>query len=538
LLKCVNENADTRSKMREFFNQSALLTSKKYKENAKFQDYYDYSQLIKEIPSHRILALFRGQNEGVLRLRLCPPEDQCIALLKQKHYRGEKQVELALEDCFKRLMQPSLENELFTKLKEAADLESIVVFTDNARELLLESPLGEKRILALDPGFRSGCKLVALNERGDLLEDTVIYPVEPKLDLEGSEKTIRTWVKRFKVEAIAIGNGTAGKETEQFVRGLKIPDVYVVSVNESGASVYSASEVARREFPDKDVTVRGAVSIGRRLKDPLSELVKIDPRSIGVGQYQHDVNQKLLQSSLDDVVIECVNKVGVDLNLASKELLSYVSGLNGKIAQNIVEYRTTEGGFKSRTQLKKVKGLGPKAFEQAAGFLRIRGANNPLDESAVHPERYDVVKAFEKQLNLQISEIIGNARALYKLNLKEFVTKDLGIPTLQDIKEELLKPGRDPRPEYAGIEFDDQINSIQDLKEGMILDGIVTNVTQFGAFVDIGVHQDGLIHISQLSREYVKDPRTVVKVKQFVRVKVVSIEVERKRIGLSMKQAE
>jgi uncharacterized protein len=443
---------------------------------------------------------------------------------------------LAVKDCYKRLLKPTLESEVRVETKMQADAEAIKVFASNLKKLLLASPLGQKRVLALDPGFRSGIKVVCLGAQGELQFDTVIYPLEPQRDTVKSATIILGLCDRFKIEAIAIGNGTASRETESFVKSIGLPkDILVVMVNESGASVYSASEVAREEFPNHDVTVRGAVSIGRRLTDPLAELVKIDPKSIGVGQYQHDVDQSKLKAGLDDVVMSCVNSVGVEVNTASKELLSYVSGLGPQLAKNIVEYRNQNGPFKSRRELTKVPRLGDKAFEQCAGFLRIRDSKNPLDKSAVHPERYDLVEDFAKDLGCSVQDLMTSAELRKKLDLKKYVTASVGLPTLTDILSELEKPGRDPREKFEVFSFQEGVNEIKDLKIGMALPGIVTNVTNFGAFVDIGVHQDGLVHISHLSDRFVKDPNEVVAVQQKVKVTVVEVDVARKRIALSMK---
>jgi uncharacterized protein len=444
-------------------------------------------------------------------------------------------VELALRDGYKRLLQPAMETEMRAMVKKAADDEAIRVFAENVRQLLLAAPLGQKRVLALDPGFRTGCKMVFLNEQGNLIENKTIYPHTGNQAAQEAAAEIKNCVQQYKVQAIAIGNGTAGRETEAFVKNLQLSGVQIIMVNESGASIYSASEVAREEFPDKDVTVRGAVSIGRRLMDPLAELVKIDPKSIGVGQYQHDVDQKKLQSSLDDTVISCVNAVGVELNTASKQILSYISGLGPQLAQNIIDYRAKNGAFKKRSELKKVPRLGEKAFEQAAAFLRIRGSENPLDTSAVHPERYALVEKMAKDVGCKVKDLLESPELRNKISIQQYVSEEVGLPTLKDILKELAKPGLDPREEFEAFSFTDGVNEIKDLRIGMKLPGIVTNITNFGAFVDIGVHQDGLVHVSQLANKFVKDPNEVVKVQQKVLVTVTEVDEARKRIALSMK---
>jgi len=486
------------------------------------------------------LALFRGENEGILNLNLTGPDEEVLTKLERRFLTGNnacaKQVGLAIQDGYKRLLMPAMETEMRAEAKKRADEEAIRVFAENIRQLLLAAPLGQKRVLALDPGFRTGCKVVCLDEQGTLLDNTAVYPHTGPGQAAEAAQTIQAWVKQYKVQAIAIGNGTAGRETESFVRGLKLEGITIIMVNESGASIYSASEAAREEFPDKDVTVRGAVSIGRRLMDPLAELVKIDPKSIGVGQYQHDVDQKKLQASLDDTVISCVNSVGVELNTASKQILSYVSGLGPQLAQNIIDYRTKNGPFLKRSDLKKVTRLGEKAFEQAAAFLRIRNAKNPLDASAVHPERYEIVEKMAKDLNCKVSDLLANESLRKQIRLSNYVSAEVGMPTLTDIMEELAKPGRDPREQFEAFEFTEGVNSIKDLRVGMMLPGIVTNITNFGAFVDIGVHQDGLVHVSQLADKFVKDPNEVVKVAQKVQVRVTEVDEARKRIALSMKK--
>jgi len=521
---------------------SKVVASKKNEPDAaKYRDYFDWSEPLDKIPSHRLLAIRRGEKEGFLSLRISIPEDQAINRAASYFVTGKggcaMQVYEAVEDGCRRLLFKSMETEVRTTSRAAADGEAIEVFAENLRELLLASPLGQKRVLALDPGFRTGCKLVALNAQGKMLHNTVIYLVGSNSSLAEAAQTLKALVKEFKIEAVAIGNGTASRETEAFVRKIGLPSsVAIVVVNESGASVYSASEVARREFPDHDVTVRGAVSIGRRLQDPLAELVKIDPKSIGVGQYQHDVDQGLLKKSLDHCVESCVNAVGVEVNTASRELLSYVSGLNLSIAEKIVAYRNANGPFKHRKDLLKVSGLGAKAYEQAAGFLRIRGAKNPLDSSAVHPERYDLVKKMAGDLSCNVEDLLTSEQLRNRIDLRQYVVEgDVGMPTLKDIMSELAKPGRDPRQTFEVFSFTDGVEKPEDLKVGMKLPGIVTNVTKFGAFVDIGVHQDGLVHISQLADSYVENPADVVKVNQKVQVTVTEVDLERKRIALSMK---
>lgn len=538
----VAEHADARAKMRELFMKKGFIRSKviKGKEEAgiKYKDYYDWSEPIKDAPSHRVLALRRAERELFLSLEITPEEDEAIHILQSLFVKSNNaasiEVITAIQDGYKRLLGPSIETETRVITKQLADQEAIRVFAENARQLLLAAPLGQKRIMAIDPGFRTGCKVVCLDEQGKLLENTAIFPHEAKRKAD-SEALIKSLCSKYQIEAIAIGNGTAGRETEQFIRAIGIPDVLVIMVNESGASIYSASEVARDEFPDQDITVRGAVSIGRRLMDPLAELVKIDPKSIGVGQYQHDVDQSKLQQSLDDVVSSSVNAVGVELNTASKQLLSYVSGLGPVLAQNIVNYRNEHGAFKSRHELKKVTRLGDKAFEQAAGFLRIRGAAHPLDESAVHPERYALVEKMASDLKCDLSALLNDEGIRKGIDLKRYISDDIGLPTLKDILNELSKPGRDPREQFELIQFSDGVNSIEDLRVGMELTGIVTNLTKFGAFVDIGVHQDGLVHVSQITDKYIDDPAKVLKVQQKVKVKVMEVDVQRKRISLSMK---
>lgn len=537
------EQAEAREDARELFLRHASLQSKVAKDKKevgiKYKDYFDWAEPLSKAPSHRILALLRGENEGILNLSIDGPDGDVLYRLENRFITGRnacaEQVALALRDGYKRLLQPAMENEMRAMAKKAADEEAIRVFAENIRQLLLAAPLGQKRVLALDPGFRTGCKMVYLNEQGNLIENKTIYPHNGNQSAIEAAETIKQWVKNYKVQAIAIGNGTAGRETEAFVKTLKLEDLQIIMVNESGASIYSASEVAREEFPDKDVTVRGAVSIGRRLMDPLAELVKIDPKSIGVGQYQHDVDQKKLQNSLDDTVISCVNAVGVELNTASKQILSYVSGLGPQLAQNIIDYRAKNGPFKKRSELKKVPRLGEKAFEQAAAFLRIRESENPLDASAVHPERYDLVEKMAKDVGCKVKDLLVDPALRSKINVQQYVNDEVGLPTLKDILAELAKPGRDPREEFEAFSFTEGVNDMKDLRVGMKLPGIVTNITNFGAFVDIGVHQDGLVHVSQLSNKFVKDPNEVVKVQQKVMVTVTEIDEARKRIALSMK---
>ncbi len=541
----INEDKRARDAVRREFKYSAKVYSKliktKEEEAAKYKDYFEFEEALNRIPSHRLLAVFRGANEGFLRVKIQPDENKALEKLDRIFLKGDTDataaVQDAIDDAYKRLLLPSIENEYSKIAKEKADAEAIKVFTENLRQLLLAPPLGEKRILAIDPGYRTGCKVVCLDEHGNLLHNETIYPHPPQKETFPASKKVASLVSTYKIDAIAIGNGTASRETEDFVRN-KVRfdrDVKVFVVSEDGASVYSASKVAREEFPDYDVTVRGAVSIGRRLADPLAELVKIDPKSIGVGQYQHDVNQKELQKSLDYVVESCVNAVGTDLNTASKHLLVYVSGLNEQTAKNIIEYRKEKGSFKSRNELKKVKRLGDKAFEQSAGFLRIRNAENPLDNTAVHPESYYIVEKMAKDSNVSLEEFIQSSELRKQINLKNYVSDTVGLPTLTDIMKELEKPGRDPRQQAKVFEFSKDVFTVEDLKTGMVLPGIVTNITNFGAFVDVGVKQDGLVHISNIKNEYIKNPADVLKLHQHVKVKVISVDLARKRIGLSMK---
>ncbi len=541
----VSEDATARARLREMFWADATVRSKvltgKETEGAKFKDYFDWTEPVAKIPSHRMLAIRRGEAEGILLVRINPPEEGPLNLLEGLFVKAPgkpagEQVRLAVQDGYKRLLAFSMEAEIRLESKKKADAEAIRVFAENLRELLLASALGSKNVLALDPGFRTGCKLVCLDRQGKLVHNDVVHLTHSAGEAQQAGTTIRALVAKFEIEAIAIGNGTASRETEQFVRSLKLPaSIAIVLVNESGASIYSASEVAREEFPNHDITVRGAVSIGRRLMDPLAELVKLDPKSIGVGQYQHDVDANLLKRGLDDVVVSCVNRVGVELNTASRQLLSYVAGLGPSLAANIVAHRDANGPFKSRKDLLQVPRLGPKAYEQCAGFLRIRGGEHPLDSSAVHPERYPVVDTMARDLGCGVADLLKDAGARAKIKPEKYVSEDLGLPTLQDILNELARPGRDPREKFEAFAFADGVHKMEDLKPGMRVPGIVTNVTAFGAFVDIGVHQDGLVHVSQLADRFIKDPSEVVKVGQKVQVFVVEVDLERKRIALSMK---
>ena len=541
----VSENAVVRGNLRTLFLKEGVFATRliagKEAEAAKYKDYFDWSEPIKTAPSHRVLAMRRGEKEGFLLLDALPEEGAAVAVLEREILTGGsnasvEQVKLAIKDAYKRLLKPSIETEIRLQTKKKADEEAIRVFAENLRQLLLGAPLGEKVVMAIDPGFRTGCKMVCLGAQGQLLHYENIYPHEPQRQTAAAGATVKALVDKFSVQAIAVGNGTAGRETEAFVKNLGLQkSIPILLVNESGASIYSASEVARNEFPDLDLTVRGAVSIGRRLMDPLAELVKIDPKSIGVGQYQHDVDQQALKNSLDDTVISAVNKVGVEVNTASKELLTYVSGLGPQLAQNIIAFRQEFGPFKSRAQLKKVPRLGDKAFEQAAGFLRIRDAKHPLDQSAVHPERYELVEQMAKDLKASVQDLMSSEELRAKIVLQNYVSETVGIPTLQDIVEELAKPGRDPRAGFEVFEFQEGVNSMSDLKVGMKLPGIITNITAFGAFVDIGVHQDGLIHLSHLADRFIKDANEVVKVAQQVEVTVLEVDNARKRIALSRK---
>ncbi len=538
----VNENKKARAIIRQLFAKQAIITANvikgKEEEAQKYNDYFTYEDKLTRCKSHRLLAVRRGEKEGFLRVSIRPPEKYALERLERYFIRNDAggHVALAVKDSYKRLLSPSIETEFAASSKEQADEEAIKVFAENLKQLLLTAPLGEKRILAIDPGFRTGCKVVCLDARGKLLHNDTIFPHPPRSEEKQAMSKINTLVQQYKIEAIAIGNGTAGRETENLIRRIRFhDDVQVFVVNEAGASVYSASPEAREEFPDYDVTVRGAISIGRRLMDPLAELVKIDPKSIGVGQYQHDVDQKKLKESLDRVVESCVNLVGVDVNTASKHLLRYVSGLGPQLAQNIIDYRNEYGAFDTREALKNVPRMGAKAFEQCAGFLRVKNGSNPLDNSAVHPESYHVVKKIARSAGLQVSELIGNKEVIEKLDLIQFESDKTGPATLNDIKKELLKPGLDPRKKAGIFEFAKGIHKITDLKAGMVLPGIVSNITNFGAFVNIGVKQDGLVHISHLANEFISNPADYVKLNQHVRVKVLSVDVERKRINLSMK---
>ena len=540
----VNEDGYARKRIRNLFQKDSTIGSKitkgKETEGVNFEMYFDYHEPLHHSPSHRLLAMFRGENEGFLRLSFDVDETVAHDILERIFVKGNNEssriVKSAIADSCKRLLFPSIETEMRQWAKEKADKEAIRVFAENVRQLLLAPPLGQKNVLAIDPGFRTGCKVVCLDRQGKLVHNETIYPHPPQNEVKEAIHKIKSLVNAYKIEAIAIGNGTAGRETERLIKAIPFDrEVIALAVNESGASVYSASAVARKEFPDYDVTVRGSVSIGRRLMDPLAELVKIDPKSIGVGQYQHDVDQNALMESLRDTVVSCVNKVGVEVNTASEELLTYVSGLGPVLARNIVAFRNDNGPFGSRAELMKVPRFGDKAFEQAAGFLRIRDAKNPLDGSAVHPESYPVVEKMVKNLKCSIDDLIREKELRAKLDLKEFTTDKVGMPTLQDILQELAKPGRDPRQQFEMFEFDKNTHSIGDLYKGMKLPGIITNITNFGAFVDIGVHQDGLVHISQLADKFVKDPNDVVKLNQKVMVEVLEIDIDRKRIQLTMK---
>ncbi len=539
----LNEDKQARDRVRRHFEKGAVIAAKLVKgkeaEAAKYRDYFEWSEKLATCPSHRLLAMRRGEDEGFLRVNIAPEEEWAVSDLDKMYVRGygesAEQVRIAVKDSYKRLLQPGIETEFRAASKEKADLEAIRVFAENLRQLLLAAPLGEKRVLGIDPGFRTGCKIVVLDASGNLLKNTAIYPHEPQRQVFESQSTIEQLVDDFQVEAIAVGNGTAGRETMDFLGKIKFQrPVEVFQVNEAGASIYSASEAAREEFPKEDLTVRGAISIGRRLMDPLAELVKIDPKSIGVGQYQHDVNQTQLKESLDRTVESCVNSVGINLNTASKHLLTYVSGLGPVLAQNIVDYRAENGAFRRRAELKKVARLGDKAFEQSAGFLRIRNAENPLDNTAVHPERYALVEQMARDLGCTVADLIADRSQRQKLDLQRYVSGDVGLPTLKDILKELEKPGLDPRGTAQAFEFGN-VHSIEDLSPGMVLPGIVTNITNFGAFVDIGIKDTGLVHVSQLADKFVKDPATVVKLNQQVMVRVVEVDMQRRRVSLSMK---
>lgn len=557
----ISENAAARARLRNLYVRSSNVNSKlvKIKESDKqeqvgikksiseadaqnYKNYFAWSEGLSKAPSHRILAMFRGESEGFLKLKIEVAEEEAIGILEslfvKGRYMSSEQVSLAVKDAYKRLLSSSMETEMRNLAKERADKAAIAVFAENLRQLLLASPLGQKNVLAIDPGFRTGCKLVCLDKQGNLLHNETIYPHPPVQNTKAAAAKIMQLVEAYKIEAIAIGNGTAGRETEEFIKRLQFKkDIIAVMVSENGASVYSASPVAREEFPDYDITVRGAVSIGRRLMDPLAELVKIEPKSIGVGQYQHDVNSTLLQNSLEDTVVSCVNKVGVELNTASKQLLSYVSGVGETLAKNIISYRKENGTFKTREDLKKVARFGPKAYEQAAGFLRIADAKNPLDASAVHPESYGVVAKMAKSLNCSVGDLILNKSLREQIKCEDFVDAKIGLPTLHDIMKELDKPGRDPRLQFEMFSFSSDVHQIEDLQIGMILPGIVTNITAFGAFVDIGVHQDGLVHLSQMANRFIRDPNEIVHLHQSVNVKVMDVDIVAKRIQLSMKEA-
>jgi uncharacterized protein len=539
----ISEDEKARRQLRRLFEKEAMIFSKvvkgKESEGIKFSDYFDWSEPLRRCPSHRLLAMRRGEEEGFLRLTIEPEEKNALDSLNSIFVKGTNEssglVGESVKDSWKRLLSSSMETEFRNISKEKADEEAISVFADNLKQLLLASPLGEKNVLAIDPGYRTGCKIVCLDRQGNLLHNETIYPHPPQNETAISIKKILSLVNAYKIETIAIGNGTASRETEDFIKWVKFDkDIQVFVVNEAGASIYSASKVARDEFPDYDVTVRGAVSIGRRLMDPLAELVKIDPKSIGVGQYQHDVDQQKLQGTLDDVVASCVNAVGVEVNTASMHLLTYVSGLGPQLAQNIIDYRSENGPFRSRKELMEVKRMGAKSFEQSAGFLRIRNAENPLDSSAVHPESYHIVEKMSTDLGCDIRELMTNESKRKDIKLEKYITPSTGLPTLKDIMEELAKPGRDPRSKIKEFHFAD-IHTMEDLVPGMVVPGIVTNVTKFGAFVDIGIKQDGLVHISNMSNTYVSDPSKVVKLHQHVMVKVLDVDIERKRIQLSMK---
>lgn len=540
----ISENIKGRNLIRKIYHKDGIISSTvvKDKENdgKTYQQYFDWKESIADAPSHRILAMFRAEQEGILKVKLNINNEDALKTLDNIFLKADNAstdlVQDAIDDAWKRLLEPSIESEIRAFYKEKADEIAVKVFAENLRQLLLAAPIGQKRVLALDPGFRTGCKVVILNEYGALLHNETIFPHPPQSQTRQASNKIRSLVNAYKIEVIAIGNGTAGRETEDFIRAIAFDrNITAVMVNESGASVYSASKVARDEFPEYDITVRGAVSIGRRLMDPLAELVKIDPKSIGVGQYQHDVNQKLLTEELGHVVESCVNAVGVELNSASEQLLSYVSGVGPQLASNIVKYRNENGGFKSRKQLLKVPRLGEKAYEQCAGFLRIHGAAQPLDSSAVHPESYHIVEKMAKKLDVDVKELIGNKELISKIKPKDYIDDSFGIETINDIISELEKPGRDPRKNFEIFEFSKDVRSMNDLKVGMQLYGIVTNITAFGCFVDVGVHQDGLVHISQMSNQFIKDPNEIVKLNQKVKVTVTEVDIERKRISLSMK---
>lgn len=541
----VHEHDEARSRVRAVYLSKGMFQAKVIKgkevEGEKFKDYFDWKEPLIQAPSHRVLAARRGEKENILLLRILAPEDEILRILeilfvKQNNSPSSLQVRLAIEESYKRLMAPSIENEVRLLSKEKADLEAIKTFQVNLKQLLMAPPLGAKVVMGIDPGLRTGCKIVILDPQGKFLETKTIYLTQGHIQEIEAQETIKHLCRKHHVEVVAIGNGTASRETESFIRKLKIPDLHIVMVNESGASYYSASEIARKEFPDLDVTVRGAISIGRRLQDPLSELVKTDPKNIGIGQYQHDVDQAKLKEALDDVIISCVNRVGVDINTASRELLTYVSGLGPSLANAIVLYRDLNGPFKSRAEILNVSRFSTKAFEQAGGFLRVMNGENPLDASAVHPESYGIVDAFAKDLSVSVLDLMKQEKLRQKIDLKKYITERVGMPTLKDILNELAKPGRDPRAQFEFVAFKEGVNTIEDLNEEMVLTGVVTNITDFGAFVDIGVHQDGLVHISEMSDQYVKHPCDVVKLHQKVSVRVKNIDLQRKRIALSMKK--
>jgi uncharacterized protein len=542
----VSENQRARDVVRNLFKKSAVIESKVVKgkeaDGQKYRDYFNWSEPLSRCPSHRYLAIKRAEKEEFVKVSVSIDEEEGVEKLDGIFVRGNtscrEHVKLAVKDSYKRLIAPSMETEFSQLVKEKADLEAIRVFGENLRQLLLAPPLGQKRVIAIDPGYKSGCKLVCLDEQGNLLHNETIYPHPPQREVREAAKKLGTLVEAYKIEAIAIGNGTAGRDTEQFIKYLKFDrDLTIFSVNEDGASVYSASKTAREEFPEYDVTVRGAISIGRRLMDPLAELVKIEPKAIGVGQYQHDVDQKQLQENLDRVVASCVNMVGVNVNTASKHLLTYISGLGPQLAQNIVDYRKENGNFTTRKQLMNVPRMGAKAFEQSAGFLRIHNAENPLDNSAVHPESYFVVEKMAKDFSCDVKSLIGKDSMIKNINLQVYVTEKIGLPTLTDITKELAKPGRDPREKISVLEFDENLKTMEDLKVGMIVPGIITNVTRFGAFVDIGIKENGLIHVSEMANKYIDDPSKIVKLNQQVMVKILELDLVRKRIQLSLKQA-
>ena len=547
IAEMVSENEQSRNAVRSEFRRGAIISSKvvtkkKEEEEAqRFSDYFDFSEPLKRCSSHRLLAMRRGEAAGILRVSISADDEACLNKLRRHYVHGfgecQTLVGEAVDDAFKRLLKPSIETEFAAQSKQHADEEAIAVFADNLRQLLLAAPLGQKRVMAVDPGFANGCKTCCLDAQGNLLHHEIVFPHPPRSKRMEATSALLRMVKQYDIEAMAVGNGTASRETSDWLHSIAFPhpvDIYVVS--EDGASIYSASKTAREEFPDEDVTVRGAVSIGRRLMDPLAELVKINPKSIGVGQYQHDVDQSQLKKSLDSVVMSCVNSVGVNLNTASQHLLTYVSGLGPTLAKNIVDYRRENGAFASRAQLKKVPRLGPAAFEQCAGFLRISGAKNPLDNSAVHPERYALVETMAKDQGVTVKQLVADKELQKKIDVKRYVSAEVGLPTLTDIMSELDKPGRDPRGEVEKFEFDASIKTIDDLQVGMIVPGIVTNITKFGAFVDIGVHNDGLVHISQLANRYVADPSEVVKLHQHIKVRIADVDHKRQRIALSMKE--